>query len=46
MKIKITYQGELDEKLDKELEDKLIGWEIGGSGYNFKEQERDIEFTK
>lgn len=46
MKIKISYKGELDRELDKELEELLIGWELGGSGYNFKEEERDLEFTK
>lgn len=42
----ITYKGELDEELEKELEEKLIGWDRGSSGYNFKTQERDIEYSR
>lgn len=48
MEIKIIYQGELNEELDKDIE-KLIkkyGYEPVGSGYNFKTKERDIKALK
>jgi len=45
-KIKIYYKGELNEKLDDFLKDTFgrRSYILIGSGYNFKEQERDLEF--
>lgn len=47
-KLKITYQEEVNEKLDKELE-KLLkkhGWKFKGRGWDFVKQERDLAFYK
>ena len=44
--IKIYYKGELDRNLDDFLKD-VFGkrsYLLIGSGYNFKEEERDLEF--
>jgi len=44
--IKIYYKGELDENLDDVIRDAFgrIEFAFVGSGYNFQERERDMEF--
>ena len=45
-KIKIYYKGEYSEQLDDIIKDAFgrKAYEFIGSGYNFKKEERDLEF--
>jgi hypothetical protein len=48
MKLKVTYDGKDNSKLDKKII-KLVrkfGYTHFGNGYNFKKNERDIAFRK
>jgi len=48
MRIKISYIGDLDEKLDNEIRGAMstIQCDMYATGYNFKREERDLLFIK
>lgn len=48
MRIKVSYIGDLDEVMDKEIEEcmKSIKCNLYATGYNYKRYERDLLFMK
>jgi len=48
LKLKIKYQDDLDEQLDKEIK-KLLkkhDWKFEGSGFDYQNKTRDLAFYK
>ena len=48
MRIKVSYIGDLDEAMDKEIKEamKSMKCDMYATGYNYKRQERDLLFIK